>query len=121
MDRQHTGRLGEQLAADYLKRNDYDIIDRNFGTRFGEIDIIAKQKNTIIFVEVKTRSGDRFGTPEEAITKDKQKKLRSMAEYFLLNKKPVYENWQIDVIGIELCGSRAKLRHLKNAVEDPET
>lgn len=116
MDRLGIGARGEQIATDFLKRNGYDIVARNFRTRYGEIDIVAKEKSTIVFVEVKTRSTVHFGTPEEAITRDKQGKLRLMVEYFLSKSNAPHENYRIDSIGIIMEDGKAKLKHMKNVV-----
>lgn len=78
------GDKGEDLAVSELEKASYKIIERNFRTRFGEIDIIAKDDNTLVFVEVKMKSSIRFGTPAEMITKRKQLKIKRMAECYLL-------------------------------------
>lgn len=80
------GDWGEDLAARELENSGYKIIERNFRTRFGEIDIIASDKDGLAFVEVKMKSSTRFGTPAEMITKRKQIKIKRMAECYLLDK-----------------------------------
>ncbi len=76
--------MGETLAAEFLAARGYQIIARNHRSRFGEIDIIALHKSDIVFVEVKTRSSDRFGTPAEAITRSKLEKLRRLIADFIV-------------------------------------
>ena len=84
------GKRGEDIAADSLKQNGYRIIQRNYKNKLGEIDIIAKDRKTLCFVEVKTRTNLKFGHPQEAVTLHKQKKLNKVAlsylkQYNLLN------------------------------------
>lgn len=116
MDRQTFGKLGERIAADYLRNRGYEIIGKNFRTRYGEIDIIARHGRTLVFIEVKSRSSVKFGTPEESITLDKRNKLRLMSAYFLSKNKLQHEPHRIDAIGIIFEGSKARLRHHKNVV-----
>ncbi len=119
MDRQTSGKIGERIAADYLKNHGYEIISRNFRTRYGEIDIIARHKNTLVFIEVRSRGGDRFGTPTESITRDKQNKLRLMSAYFLLKNKLQRQAHRIDVVAIIFDQGKARLRHLMNVITQP--
>lgn len=84
------GRKGEDATADFLKQKGYKIIQRNYKNKLGEIDIIAKDRKTLCFVEVKTRTNFRFGYPQEAVTRHKQKQLNKVAlsylkQYNLLN------------------------------------
>lgn len=118
VDRARVGKWGEELAEHFLANKGYLIITKNFRTRFGEIDIVCRDGNTLVFVEVKTRSNEKFGTPEESVTRDKQDKLRLAAEYFLLIKKLRSAPWRIDTIGIKIDedGRKAKINHIKNAV-----
>lgn len=116
------GDEGEEVAFLHLKKNGYTVLERNWATHFGEIDIVAKKANTIVFVEVKSqeKTGDPDLFPERNVTWQKQRKLIRAAEYFLIkNKYPDNTNWQIDVIGVILDQKNrtADLRHLKNAVQ----
>ncbi len=77
------GKWGEALIAEYLRKKGYKIIAANYRTRFGEIDIIAENKKCVVFVEVKLRKNDKFGSASEFVTESKQKKLRSTAEIWL--------------------------------------
>jgi len=74
-----TGRLGENLAANALREKGYRILERNFSNKFGEIDIIAKDEDVLVFVEVKTKKGEEFGLPEEMVNPAKLHKIRNMA------------------------------------------
>ena len=77
------GKKGEFLAARYLEEKGYTVIARNYHSRYGEIDLIAKDEDTLVFVEVKYRSGASFGDPSEAVTAKKQERIRKTARYYL--------------------------------------
>ena len=100
------GARGEEAAKNYLKKLGYKIVALNFsnksGRRLGEIDIIARDKNELVFVEVKTKKSEDFGLPEEELTFNKKKKLIKMAEIYLSHYRPQEENWRIDLIGIDI-------------------
>lgn len=114
MNKREFGSKGEDLACEYLIKNGYEIIDRNVHfSRFCEIDIIAKQKDTLVFVEVKTRKSNDFGTPLEAITKTKYNNIKT-GVFSYINETPVkHKNFRIDVIGITLQ-PELKIVHLKS-------
>ena len=81
------GNIGEDFAAEYLEKNGYTIVKRNFNTKFGEIDIIAKKDNIIAFVEVKSRADDSLFSPREAVTPSKQRKIcKAALLYSMANK-----------------------------------
>lgn len=107
------GKLAEDLACNALKEKNYTIIKRNFSNRFGEIDIIAKDKNILVFVEVKAKTGTDFGLPEEMINKGKLKRVRHMAEVYLKGKDLPC---RIDVVAIVLGSNNELLRltHYEN-------
>jgi len=94
------GREGEQAAIKFLKKNGYRIIEINFRTKAGEIDVIAEQEKILVFVEVKTRSGSRLGHPAEALTPHKQKKIASIASSFLAKHKIRDRECRFDVVSI---------------------
>ena len=94
------GRQGEKAAIKFLKKNGYRIIEKNFHTKAGEIDIIAEQEKVLVFVEVKTRSGSRWGHPVEALTAHKQKKIASIASSFLAKHKIQDRECRFDVVSI---------------------
>lgn len=115
---QKLGSWGEDLAIEYLLKNKYKILEKNYKNNYGEIDIVAKKKKIIVFIEVKTRSTRSFGLPEEAVNKIKQGKLIKASEKYILDNK-LKNNYQIDVIAIERNNVTDKidLRHLKSAVK----
>lgn len=77
------GIKGERLTIKYLKKQGYKILEKNYSTKFGEADIIAKKDNNIVFVEVKTRTSERFGTPSQAVGYDKQRKYKNLALFYM--------------------------------------
>lgn len=112
MDNKKFGNAGEDLACRYLQKQGYEILERNkHYSRFCELDIIAKHKNTVVFVEVKTRKTDAFGVPAEAITKTKLENIRKGVQFYLSENK--VKNFRIDAICITLK-PEIKIEHLKN-------
>ncbi len=99
--RQLLGRKGEQMAADALRDRGYRIVEHNFRCRYGEIDLIAEEKDDLVFVEVKTRRGTAFGRPEEAVTLTKRRKLVEVASYYLDLHNAGDRSWRIDVVAID--------------------
>ena len=95
------GRAGEKRAVEFLKAKGYKILDQNFKTHFGEIDIIAKDGEYTVFVEVKTRSGEEFGLPSEAVNFKKREKYYIVATEYLRNKGLLDERSRFDVVEIE--------------------
>ena len=110
-----TGRLGEELAWNFLKRKGYEIVKSNFSTRFGEIDLICKDGDTTVFVEVKTKRGVDFGTPEEMYTKGKAERVKRMASVYLEGREA---NCRIDMVAIVLGESDQpqRITHYPNVV-----
>ena len=96
------GQSGEDFAVDLLHRSGYKIIDRNFHSRFGEIDIIALDKDTLVFVEVKTRWSNKFGNPLEAVTPIKLYRIKKTADYYSLLHPDLPKKLRIDVVAIEI-------------------
>lgn len=112
MNNRKFGDAGEDLACRYLEKNGYEILERNkHYSRFCEIDIIAKYKKTVIFVEVKTRKTNSFGAPFEAITKTKYENIKKGVQFYLADNK--VKDCRIDVIGITLK-PEITIKHLKN-------
>lgn len=93
------GKRGEEIAAEFLKKQGVDIIEKNYHTKFGEIDLIGFDKSTIIFIEVKLRNNDNFGTPVEAITQTKLKRIYKSALWYISVHKNNYD-YRFDVIAI---------------------
>jgi putative endonuclease len=112
------GSQGETLVCDYLRRHGYEILETNYASRYGEIDIIAREEGDICFIEVKTRSDDSLGDPLEAITPAKRRKIERMAQWYLTE-----QNWEdvnarfdaVSVLGnsIGVC----EIEIIKNAFE----
>lgn len=94
-----SGQFGEGTAASFLKKNGYKILKRNYRNQIGEIDIVAQKGEDLVFVEVKTRSSAAFGTPSEAVTYYKKRKLVNTAKLYLL-KNPTDMNVRFDVIEV---------------------
>jgi putative endonuclease len=113
--RRELGDRGEDLAAAALKRQGYKIIERNYLTPLGEIDIIAKQRGILVFIEVKTRKSDRFGTPAEAVHPAKQVKLRRLADYYLKQKRLGEAPVRFDVVGIMVKDGDPVIEIIPNA------
>jgi len=101
MGRIESGKEGEKLAVDYLVSNGYEILEKNFRTPFGEIDIIARDKDFIVIIEVKRRMSDRFGEPQLAVNFNKQEKLKKLALYYIHKLKKEYPI-RFDVIAIKI-------------------
>lgn len=96
------GRISENFAVELLIKKGYKILDRNFRSRFGEIDVVAMQKDTLVFVEVKARTSRRFGAPEEAVTKSKLDKIIKTGQYYSLVHPEVPRKLRIDVVALEI-------------------
>lgn len=107
------GKKGEKLAADFLINLGYQIIATNWQEQKFEIDIIALEKNEIVFVEVKTRTTDYFGNPEEAVTPSKQKHLIEGANYYLETNE-IDLDCRFDVVSV-IIGSANQIEHIKDA------
>lgn len=107
------GNIGEQIAIEFLKKNKYKILERNFYCRQGEIDIIAMDKDEIVFIEVKTRSNNDFGTPSEAVNKIKQKHMYKSAKYFLYKFNLMDNFVRFDVIEILIKNGKLEVNHIK--------
>ena len=105
------GVLGEELAKNYLKNKKYKILECNYTTPIGEIDIVAKHKNTIVFVEVKTRANTKFGLPRESVTPFKQSKIKQVATLYLKQNNALNIAVRFDVIDI----LNGEVTHIENA------
>ncbi|MEW5705963.1 MAG: YraN family protein [Actinomycetota bacterium] len=111
------GESGENLAVLYLKRKSFRIVERNFRTKIGEIDIIAIKDNTLVFCEVKTRLNKSYGYPFESITPRKQEKIRNVAQIFLAIRGSSYkfDSVRFDVISVLSDSPSVKIDHIENA------
>jgi putative endonuclease len=115
--KQKFGEQGETLAAKRLKKAGYKIIETNYRTRLGEIDIIAKDKDTIVFVEVKSRRSVNFGNPKQAVTLRKQKKISMVALYYLKTTGQSNAKARFDVVTVISSQDRPQVEIIKNAFE----
>jgi putative endonuclease len=115
-NKRKSGDDGEDLACEFITKLGYEIIERNFFFGHGEIDIIAKDNNILVFIEVKLRKNLEFGMPEYAITKNKQRQIKKIAEAYLYQKEIKDQVCRIDVIAIlHLKGSAPQINHIINA------
>lgn len=111
------GKLGEEIASSYLSKKGYRIIARNYrAQRYGELDIVAIHKGTLVFVEVKTRCGPEYGYPEEAIGPHKMKELRFMADYFHMMHPDTPDRMRIDALAVMLKSNSTvnTVKHIVN-------
>ncbi len=111
MNNRKSGIEGENVAVEYLKKQGYAILERNFNTKVGEIDIIAQDRYTIVFVEVKARENTKFGQPIESITNQKVRSIIRTAQWYLTAKRKYDSPCRFDVIEI----LRGEVTHTKNA------
>ncbi|AMW20742.1 YraN family protein [Mycobacteroides chelonae] len=111
--RAQIGSRGEDLAADYLSKDGFTVLDRNWRCRYGELDIIATDGEALVFVEVKTRTGRAFGTPAEAVTHTKLRRLRRLAGIWLAAHDGSWVAVRIDVIEVRLSGSGPAITHIR--------
>jgi putative endonuclease len=118
------GKIGEEIAAEFLRKKGYKILDRNYKFQIpgdlqkGEIDIVAKKGDTICFVEVKTLKDPKIEIfPEEKVDFQKRKKLIKVAESWLIkNKIPLNSKWQIDIVSVLMKEKRTEIFHFENAI-----
>ncbi|MFC1880032.1 YraN family protein [Thermodesulfobacteriota bacterium] len=115
--RQQFGKKSESLAAWYLKKNGYKIIEQNYRTPLGEIDIIAKEKKTIVFVEVKSRQSIRYGNPKWAVTLQKQRKISMVALQYLKSTRQMDAKARFDVVAVTSNRDQPQIEIVKNAFE----
>ncbi|MCH8029768.1 MAG: YraN family protein [Candidatus Dadabacteria bacterium] len=109
------GKKGEAIACRALERYGYDIVEKNYRCREGEIDIIARDKDCLCFIEVKSRSSESFGLPEESVTKTKQLRLWTVANVFLEEKEVEYDELRFDIAAVNLL--TGEVRVIRNAFE----
>lgn len=114
--KQQIGAYGEEVAVRYLKQKGYKILERNFYCKQGEIDIIAKDKNYMIFIEVKTRSNLFYGNPASAINNIKQNHMYRVAKYYLYINNNMNHLVRFDAIEVYVDKNRAKVNHIKQII-----
>jgi len=118
MKRRDVGILGEKLAKDFLKKQGYRILETNYRCPPGEIDIIAKHKDSLVFIEVRAKTSLEFGSPEESITPTKMERLRAAASHYQQTHDNLPPSWRIDVVAVELDqnGKTSRIELIKNAI-----
>ena len=121
MNNKILGKEGEELAAEFLKKDGYEIIETNFNCGFGEIDIIARKEKELAFVEVKTRSQTFFGMPVEAVNIPKQRHIYKVAEYYIYKTNAYKYEISFDVIEVYMYENQPiRIEKIKNAIiENP--
>lgn len=112
-----TGKRGEEIAIRRLRQLGYRILERNYRCPLGEIDIVAQDKDTIVFVEVKSRKTEDFGDPELAVGKAKQRKISLLSLYYLAHHSKAPENVRFDVVAIKMLPDCTEVRVINNAFD----
>ncbi len=118
MKRRDTGILGEKLAGDFLKKRGYRIYETNYRCPEGEVDIVARHKDSLVFVEVRSKRSLEFGSPEESITPTKMERLRAVAAHYRQTHNNLPPLWRIDVVAVEIDrkGKPLRIELIENAV-----
>ncbi len=111
------GKIGEKLAVAHLKKMKYKILERNYKCPLGEVDLVARDQNTLVFIEVKTRKTKDFGGPAAAVDLHKQRQLSKVALHYLNQKKLNNVPARFDVVAIELISPAAHIEVIRNAFE----
>lgn len=114
MNRRKFGTVGEKIAKNYLKNNGYEIIETNFYTKKGEIDIISQKDNWIVFVEIKTRNNLEYGTPAMAVNFTKKMHIKNSAKIYIHMNNLYGCKVRFDVIEIIIKNGKCKINHIKN-------
>lgn len=109
------GNLGEGVAADFLQDLGYQLLDQNFTTPYGELDLVLLDQEIIVFVEVKTRTSDTFGSPEASVTGTKLERIQNAALLWLQAHPDVQDDWRIDVVAI-LLNSQRQVRDIQHFI-----
>lgn len=111
--RRQFGNEGEDLAAKFLTEKGYEVLERQWKCVYGEIDLVCKQNNEFVFVEVKSRNDDSYGFPEDAVTATKRRHLAACAEQYLVDHHENDVPWRVDVIAIEFDQSPPNIVHIE--------
>jgi putative endonuclease len=117
MEKKELGKKGEEMALRFLKKRGYRIIEQNYVCKMGEMDLIAKEKDTLAFIEVKTRTSTAFGPPQLAVNSSKQRQLSKVALYFLKEKKLEDVKARFDVVAIILDQNGEEIELIKDAFD----
>jgi putative endonuclease len=111
------GKIGEDIAVKFLSRKGYKILKRNYRYGHGEIDIIAMDKDVLIFVEVRVKFSDKFGSPEDSVTIKKREQLKKIASAFIQMNEVNFSECRFDVIGITFKDGKFNINHIENAFQ----
>lgn len=115
--RRQLGEWGERRAEEFLRAQGYRVVERNWRCSAGEVDLIAWEGEYLVFVEVRTRRGRSYGTPEESVTSAKQAKLIALAQMYMQGHPQLRCNWRIDVVAVELWRtSKPRINLIRSAV-----
>ena len=115
--KQILGQEGERIAEAYLRKKGYSLVERNYRCSVGELDLVVLDRRVIVFVEVKTRTDERFGAPLESVGKRKQQRIIKAALFFLSQHRLHHREARFDVVGITLMGREPAVEHVRNAFE----
>lgn len=115
MNTRRAGDCGETLALRHLSGIGYELVERNYRARYGEIDLICRDGETLVFVEVKLRRGVEYGDPLESVTPRKQEQVRAVAEQYLAEVEPPFGALRFDVVGILVSSGPPNITHVKDA------
>ena len=110
------GRIGENIIADYITKLGYKVVERNFACNQGEIDIIAKDKEELVFIEVKTRTDISYGEASEAVTDTKKRHLINSIKYYIYKQKLENQPIRIDVAEVYIKCGKVKINYIKQAI-----
>ena len=113
--KQAFGELGERVAARWLSRQGWRVVNRRFRSGHRDIDLVVERDGVVAFVEVKARNGDRFGDPVEAVNWKKQKELTRSAQVWIDRHGRSGEDYRFDVVGVLVQGESVRIRHVPNA------
>lgn len=111
------GRMGENIIADYITKLGYKVVERNFECNQGEIDIVAKDKEELVFIEVKTRTDISYGEASEAVTDTKKRHLINSIKYYIYKQKLEKQPIRIDVAEVYINKGKVKVNYIKQAIE----
>lgn len=110
------GRIGENIIADYITKLGYKVVERNFECNQGEIDIVAKDKEELVFIEVKTRTDISYGEASEAVTNTKKRHLINSIKYYIYKQKLENQPIRIDVAEVYINKGKVKVNYIKQAI-----
>ena len=117
LSRIRTGKQGEEIAVSHLRKLGYRILERNYRCPLGEIDVVAKDGEVIVFVEVKSRKTEEFGEPEQAVGKAKQRKMSLLSLYYLAKNHGSPKEARFDVVAVKMLPSGTEVKLIRNAFD----